>query len=98
MNFGHYCCLTRDDVLLISSKKSLWCNFSSTVKKFTKKLDSIPCIRGKRYVQPSKMSFVNLVIHELFTEEGFVGYSENKLSSHSRYSDKLQKKLSKLYS
>ncbi len=63
MNFGHYCCLTRDDVILISNKKSLWCNFSSTVKKFTKKLDSIPCIRGKRYVQPSKMSFVNLVIH-----------------------------------
>ncbi len=63
MNFGHFTCLTRDDVDLISSKGSLWCNFSGTVKKYIKKLDNIPCVRGKRYVQPSKMSFVNLIIH-----------------------------------
>ena len=35
----------------------------SFLKKFISKLDSIPCIRGKRYVQPSKMSFFNLVTH-----------------------------------
>ena len=63
INFGHYTCLIKNDVDLISSKKSLWCNFSGTVKKFIKRLDNIPCIRGKRYVQPSKMSFINLVIH-----------------------------------
>ena len=63
MNFGHYSCLTKEDVFLISTKKSLWCNFSSTVKKFVKKIDSIPCTRGTRYVQPSKMSLMNLVIH-----------------------------------
>ena len=63
MNFGHYCCLTKNDVLLLSTKGSLWCNFSSSVKKYIKKLEDIPCIRGVRYVQPSKMSFTNLIIH-----------------------------------
>jgi len=63
MNFGHYTCLTKNDVAKISKEKGLWCNYSGTVKKTIKTLDNIPCIRGKRYVQPSKMSFTNLVIH-----------------------------------
>ena len=63
MNFGHYSCLTKNDTSVVSSKKSLWGNYSGTVKKFVNKLDSIPCIRGKRYVQPSKMSFIKLIIH-----------------------------------
>ncbi len=63
MNFGHYSCLTIKDMINISSKKSLWINYSGTVKKFIKKIDNIPCIRGKRYVQPSKMSFNKLVFH-----------------------------------
>jgi len=63
MNFGHYSCLTKKDVDAISSKESLWGNYSGTVKKFISKLDNIPCARGMRYVQPSKMSFVKLVIH-----------------------------------
>ena len=63
MNFGHYTCLTKTDVIKISSEKGLWCNFSGTVKKNIKKLDNIPWGRGERYVQPSKMSFVKLIIH-----------------------------------
>ncbi len=63
MNFGHFTCLSKNDVNLISTKESLWLNFSGTVKKFVKHLENIPCIRGKRYVQPSKMSFINLIIH-----------------------------------
>ncbi len=63
MNFGHYTCLTKNDVNKISKEKGLWCNYSGTLKKTINKLDSIPCIRGKRYVQPSKMSFTNLIIH-----------------------------------
>ena len=63
MNFGHYSCLTKKDVDAISSKESLWGNYSGTVKKFISKLDNIPCARGMRYVQPSKMSFIKLVIH-----------------------------------
>ena len=63
MNFGHYSCLTKKDVDFISLKESLWGNYSGTVKKFISKLDNIPCVRGVRYVQPSKMSFIKLVIH-----------------------------------
>ena len=39
MNFGHYCCLKKEDVILLSSKSTLWCNFSSSVKKFIKNLE-----------------------------------------------------------
>jgi len=63
MNFGHYSCLKKDDVNIIVKKKSLWGNFSGTLKKFISKFESIPCIRGSRYVQPSKMSLLKLIIH-----------------------------------
>tara|TARA_Y100000590_G_scaffold432716_1_gene549041 strand:- start:47 stop:922 length:876 start_codon:yes stop_codon:yes gene_type:complete len=63
MNFGHYSCITKNDLILISSKKSLWGCYSGTLKKFIRKLENIPCVRGKRYVQPSKMSFMRLVFH-----------------------------------
>jgi hypothetical protein len=63
INFGHYSCLTKDDVILLSSKKSLWSNFAGTLKKNVLKLNNIPCIRGKRYFSPSKMSFTALMIH-----------------------------------
>ena len=63
MNFGHYSCLKKDDVNIIVKKKSLWGNFSGTLKKFISKCESIPCIRGSRYVQPSKMSLLKLIIH-----------------------------------
>ena len=63
MNFGHYSCITKSDMISISSKKSLWGCYSGTLKKFISKLDNIPCVRGKRYVQPSKMSFIRLAIH-----------------------------------
>ena len=63
MNFGNYSCLTKKDVDIISLKESLWGSYSGTVKKFISKLDNIPCVRGVRYVQPSKMSFIKLMIH-----------------------------------
>ena len=63
MNFGHYSCITKKDLIQISTKKSLWGCYSATLKKFVNKLNNIPCIRGKRYVQPSKMSFLKLLIH-----------------------------------
>ncbi len=65
INFGHYSCLTKNDVILISSKKSLWSNFAGTVKKYVLELDNTPCIRGFRYFGPSKMSLWGLVIHSL---------------------------------
>ncbi len=65
MNFGHYSCLTKKDVKLLSTKKSLWSNFAGTVKKFIFNLKGIPTIRGYRYFGPSKMPLIGLVIHSL---------------------------------
>jgi len=63
MNFGHYSCLTINDVKTLSSKSSLWGNFSGSVKLHIKKLKSINSIRGVRYYGPSKMSLLKLLIH-----------------------------------
>ena len=39
MNFGHYSCLTKKMFIVIIKKKSLWSNFSGTVKKYILKLE-----------------------------------------------------------
>tara|TARA_Y100001970_G_scaffold278073_1_gene383263 strand:+ start:3852 stop:4736 length:885 start_codon:yes stop_codon:yes gene_type:complete len=65
MNFGHFSCLTKGDVKLLSTKKSLWSNFAGTVKRYISKLKGIPTIRGYRYFGPSKMPLMGLVIHSL---------------------------------
>ena len=65
INFGHYCCLTRNDVILLSSKKTLWSNFAGTAKKFIPNLSSVPTIRGLRYFGPSKMPLTGLIIHSM---------------------------------
>ena len=65
MNFGHYCCLTRNDVILLSSKKTLWSNFAGAAKKFIPNLSGVPTIRGLRYFGPSKMPLAGLVIHSM---------------------------------
>ena len=63
MNFGHYSCLTKKDLLEISNKKDLWCNFSGTVKKHIKILHSINSVRGLRYAGQSKVPIFKLIIH-----------------------------------
>ena len=63
MNFGHYSCLTKKDLLEISNKKDLWCNFSGTVKKHIKILHSVNSVRGLRYAGQSKVPIFKLIIH-----------------------------------
>ena len=65
MNFGHYSCLTKEDVILLSSKKTLWSNFAGTAKKYISNLYSLPTIRGLRYFGPSKMPLKGLIIHSM---------------------------------
>ena len=65
MNFGNFVCLTKDNVSKIINEKSLWNNFSGTIRNKFKKLESINCIRGNRYFGPSKMSFLKLFIHSM---------------------------------
>ena len=63
INFGNYSCLTRKDVEKLFSEASLWSSYTGTVKKKLKKFKEINSIRGLRYFGPSKMSFLNLLIH-----------------------------------
>ena len=63
INFGNYSCLTKNDTKLLCDKASLWSSFSGTVKKYIKNLNEINSTRGLRYIGPSKMSLLSLVIH-----------------------------------
>jgi hypothetical protein len=63
INFGNYSCLTRKDVEKLFSEASLWSSYTGTVKKKLKKFKEINSTRGLRYFGPSKMSFLNLLIH-----------------------------------
>ena len=65
MNFGNYTCLTKKDVIKISSSPSLWSSYSGTVKLNIKNLNEISSRRGPRYFGPSKMSLFSLIIHSL---------------------------------
>ena len=63
INFGNYSCLIKNDVKILSEKKSTWSSFSGSVKKHILKLNSVDSIRGLRYFGPSKMSLFKLIIH-----------------------------------
>ena len=63
INFGNYSCLTKKDVLELSSKESLWSSFSGSLKYHINNLNSVNSIRGSRYHGPSKMSLFKLGIH-----------------------------------
>ena len=63
INFGNYTFLKKEDVRKISEAPSLWSSFSGTVKKIVKDYKEIESIRGLRYFGPSKMSFLNLLLH-----------------------------------
>ena len=63
INFGNYCCLTKNDIHLLSNKSSLWCSFSGSIKKHILNYNEVRSERGVRFFGPSKMSLMNLIIH-----------------------------------
>ena len=65
VNFGNYCCLTKADLEILSTKASLWSSFSGSFKRYIKKYNEIKSIRGTRYFGPSQMSFFKLIVHSL---------------------------------
>ena len=65
INFGNFTCLTKADVGVLSTKESLWNSFSGTLKKNIKYFNEINSIRGSRYYGPSKMRFLQLILHSL---------------------------------
>jgi len=65
INFGNFTFLTKEDLNIINSKKSLWKSYSGTFKKYLKDYQEIESIRGTRYFGPSKMSIFKLILHSL---------------------------------
>ena len=63
IKFGHFTCLPKLIVQKMLKEKSTWNCFSASLVKITSKKNSIPSIRGIRYFDQSKMSFLNLVMH-----------------------------------
>ena len=63
IKFGHFSCIPKSIVKEMVNEKATWNCYSASLVKITKKRNSIPSIRGKRYFDLSKMSFYNLIIH-----------------------------------
>ena len=63
IKFGNYSCLPRHNVAKIIEEASTWSSFSGSLTKLISDRVSIPSIRGVRYFGPSKMSFLNLLLH-----------------------------------
>ena len=65
IKFGNYTCLTKSAVDKMSKEAATWSSFSGSLSKVAKDRRSVPSIRGSRYFDPSKMSFINLLKHSL---------------------------------
>ena len=65
IKFGNYTCLTKSAVDKMSKEAATWSSFSGSLSKAVKDRRSVPSIRGSRYFDPSKMSFINLLKHSL---------------------------------
>ncbi len=65
IKFGNYTCLPKFVVTKMVEEASTWSSFSGSLTKIVKERKSIPSIRGLRYFDLSKMSFINLLKHSL---------------------------------
>ncbi len=65
IRFGNFSCLPKDHVQQLIQNPYLWNSYSSAVLKTINDRTFIPCLRGVRYVLPSKMNFTGLVFHSL---------------------------------
>ena len=63
INFGNYSCLPRYHVENLIKQGSLWNSFSGTVAKTIDKRIGIKTNKGKRYYEPSQLSYLNTFIH-----------------------------------
>jgi len=62
IKFGNFSCIPKSTVKEMVNEKATWSCYPASLVKITKKRNSIPSIRGKRYFDLSKMSFYNLII------------------------------------
>ena len=63
IKFGNFTCLPKKTVNKLINDKSSWSSFSGSLTKLEKNLISSSSERGLRYFGPSKMNFLNLLIH-----------------------------------
>ena len=63
IKFGNFTCLPKRTVSKLINEKATWSSFSGSLTKLEKNLISSPSERGLRYFGPSKMNFLNLMIH-----------------------------------
>ena len=65
IKFGNFTCLPRSIVAELLNEKATWNSYSGSLTKTTKKRINISSIRGKRYFDLSKMSYLNLIKHSI---------------------------------
>ena len=65
IKFGNFTCIPKSKVTELLNEKATWNSYSGSLTKITKKIIKISSIRGKRYFDLSKMSYLNLVKHSL---------------------------------
>jgi hypothetical protein len=63
IRYGNFMCIPKQDLNLIINNKNLSVSFSGTIAKFVKNKTYIHSIRGIRYHDPTKMSFLKLIRH-----------------------------------
>jgi hypothetical protein len=65
ITFGNFCVITSSAAKRLIHVSEVWVHFSSAIIKSRIDYNSIPTIRGKRYLGKSKMNFSSLVSHGL---------------------------------
>ena len=63
IKFGNFTCLPKSHVLQLIKKPYLWNSYSSSIVKTINDRIYIPSKRGVRYIGPSKMNFLALILH-----------------------------------
>tara|TARA_B110000003_G_C16512813_1_gene481898 strand:+ start:114 stop:983 length:870 start_codon:yes stop_codon:yes gene_type:complete len=65
IKFGNYTCLPKYAVNKMVNDGATWSSFSGSLTKLISSRETIASVRGSRYFGPSKMSFINLIMHSL---------------------------------
>ena len=65
IKFGNFTCLPKSHVKKLIQKPYLWNSYSSSIVRAISDRTFIPSKRGSRYVLPSKMNFIALILHSL---------------------------------
>ena len=65
IKFGNFTCIPKSKVTELLNEKATWNSYSGSLTKITKKMIKVSSIRGTRYFDLSKMSYLNLIKHSL---------------------------------